>query len=385
MKTNLKLFSIPGLLFTAALLLLLPCASFAQTWKWHVEPVDQVGKFTSIATDKDGDVHLSYADNETIRYAFRPVGAADKWFTMQIDGGSAYTNLAVDAQGHPHICYTGGVVHYARFDGTNWDKQKIATDNAPITFSCAIAISPDGTPNISWYRERNADDSHYTHIKFAALRNGVWLIHTVDFDMQTGKWESMQIDSHGNPVLSFDAYVKGLLKFAQKDGDDWKLSTVDFRGRTNKVYDVGMGNSLAVGKDGKPRISYEDGEDIKFAYPDGDSWKVETIDTWLPLGSWVGYRTWLALDSQDHPQIVYDAGGTLKHAYWDGQKWHIEILAHNGFNGYRYCSIAIDAHDTMYVSYADPEDGSLKVAVGELQQAADSSTKSAVADSPQKP
>ena len=383
MKRNLKLFAV--VCASAVALMLTPSSLPAQTWNWHVEPVDQTGKFTSIATDKDGDVHLSYSDADNVKYAFRPVGAAAKWFTMPIDGGTAYSNLTLDAQGHPHICYTGGVLRYAHWDGTNWDKQKIATDNAPIGFSCSIAVSPDGTPHIAWYRERNGDDTLYGHIKFAALQKGVWLIHTLDFDSQTGKWESMQIDSHGNPVLSFDAYVKGLLKYAYKDGDDWKITTVDFRGRTNKVYDVGMGNSLAIGKDGKPRISYEDGEDIKFAYPDGDTWKVETIDSWVPLGSWVGYRTWLALDSQDRPHIVYDAGGTLKHAYWDGQKWHIEILARAGFSGYRYCSIAIDSHDTIYVSYADPVDGSLKVAVGELQDANPPAKSAAAAPAPQKP
>ena len=100
-----------------------------------------------------------------------------------------------------------------------------------------------------------------------------------------------------------------------KEGSDWKVTTVDFRGRTNGVYDVGMGNSIVIDKDGKPCISYEDGEDIKFAHPDGDNWKVDTIDSFHPLGSWVGYRTSLAFDSQGHPHIAYDAGGTLKHAF----------------------------------------------------------------------
>jgi hypothetical protein len=351
------------------LFLLGPYSSFAQSWNWHAESVDQAGKFTSIAADKDGDIHLSYTDGQTIKYGFRPAGPNQKWFTMPIEGGNSYTSLALDSENHPHICHTGGVLHYAHWDGATWKIQKIATDNAPIGFSCAIAISPDGSPHISWYRERNADDTPYTHIKFAELENGAWIIRTLDFDMQTGKWEAMAIDPHGNPVLSFDAYVKGLLKYAHKEGSDWKVTTVDFRGRTNGVYDVGMGNSLVIDKDGKPYISYEDGEDIKFAHPDGDNWKVETVDSFHPLGSWVGYRTSLALDSQGHPHIAYDAGGALKHAFWDGQKWHIETLARAGFSGYRYCSIAIDKHDSIFISYSDPEDESLKVDVGEFKRA----------------
>jgi hypothetical protein len=351
-----------------SLAIVFPVSLLAETRVWRTESVDEAGKFTSIAADNDGNIHLSYTDDQDIKYAFRPAGNKSKWFVMLIDPGNSYTNLALDSQGHPHICYTGRVLRYAHWDGSTWKKQTIATDNAPIGYSCALAISPDGTPHVSWYREKNADNTLYTHIKFAELQNNTWIVRTLDFNMQTGKWESMTLDPRGNPVLSFDAYVKGLLRYAHKDGDEWKIETVDFRGRTNEVYDVGMGNSVVVSKNGTPYISYVDGENVKLAYPSGDNWKVETIDSYHPLGSWVGYRTSLVLDSHEHPHIAYDAGGVLKHAYWDGQKWHIEVLARGGFQGYKYCSLTVDGRDSLYISYTDPDDGSLKVAIGELKE-----------------
>src|SRR5262249_11349302 len=161
---------------------------------------------------------------------------------------------------------------------------------APIYFSCAIAIGPDGSPHISWYREKNADNTMYAHIKYAELQNGAWVIRTLDFEMQTGKFESMALDAKSNPMLSFDAFVKGLLKFAHKEGDDWRVETVDFRGHTNNVYDLGMGNFIALDREGKPVISYEDGENIKYAHLVDGKWKVETIDRYRPNGGWVGYR-----------------------------------------------------------------------------------------------
>lgn len=347
-------------------LLFAPSARSANTWKWRAENVDTAGRFTSIAVDGDGNVHLSYSDGANTKYGFRPVGNSSRWFTMVIDGNGSFTNLALDSQGHPHVCYTQRVIKYAHWDGAKWQIQSLATDNAPIGFSCSIAVNAAGSPFIGWYRERNADDTPYAHLKFAELQDGAWIVRTLDFDSQTGKWESMRTDAQGNPVIAFDAYVKGILKFAQRNkSGDWKISTVDFRGRTNQVYDVGMGNSLALDKNGSPVISYEDGEDIKLARPDGDTWKVETIDSLRPLGSWVGYRTSLALDKQGFPHIAYDSGGILKHAYWDGQKWIIQILTHPGIQEYRYCSIAIDQNDRIFVSYTDPDDGSVKVAVGE--------------------
>ena len=372
---------IPGLspfaaLACLALCLLQPASLQAQAWNWHTEDVDPAGKFTSIVSDHEGNIHLSYSDGQAIKYAFRPAGKATKWFNMQIDGGDTYTSIAVDGQGRPRICYTARVLRYAEYDGTQWKAQTIATDNAPIYFSCAIAISPDGSPHISWYREKNADNTPYAHIKFTELQNGAWVIRTLDFDMQTGKFESMTIDKNGDPVVSFDAYVKGLMKIARKVSGEWKVETVDFRGRTNNVYDVGMGNSVAIDKDGKPVISYEDGETIKFAHLVGDAWKVETVDAFHPLGGWVGYRTSVAIDKDNHPHIAYDAGGPLKHAYWDGQKWRIEILSRGGMISTRYCSMTIDKDDTIYISYTEPDDGSLRVAVGERKTASPVSSAS---------
>lgn len=370
-KFGLRNAALSGLALVT--LLLLPLSSRGQTWNWRTESVDNAGKFTSIAADSDGNIHLSYSDGEDVKYAFRPEGSESKWFSMTIDGGDAYTSLALDAGGRPHICYTPRVPRYAYWDGANWKKENIATDNALISYSCAIAIDPDGTPYISWYREKNPDNTPYVHIKLAERRKGIWLIRTVDFDMQTGKWESMALDAHGSPILSFDAFVKGLLKYAYKQGDEWKVSTVDFRGRTNEVYDVGMGNSIAVDNNGKPCISYEDGEDLKFAQLAGETWKVEVVDSYHPLGSWVGYRTSLKFDRQGHPHIAYDSGGVLKHAYWDGQKWHIDILAQSGLRGYKYESMCVDRNDSIFISYTDEDDGSLKVAVGQREAPRDKS------------
>ena len=44
-------------------------------------------------------------------------------------------------------------------------------------------------------RNRHHRNSRQT----AELKDGVWAIRTVDWDTQTGKFESMTLDSHGNP------------------------------------------------------------------------------------------------------------------------------------------------------------------------------------------
>jgi hypothetical protein len=342
-----------------------PRPNAAQTWTWTTETVDKSGKFISLAVDHNGNLHLSYADGHgSIKYAFRPVNS-EKWFNMVVDAGDAYTSIVVDAKGNPHLCHTFRTLKYARFDGKEWRVEPIAPGTGEVSFSCAVALTPQGTPIVSWYKTRNADNSAYDHLKCAIWQNGVWLVRTVDFDMQTGKWHSLFVDSKGIPHLSYDSFVKGLLKFASWDGTDWLVQTVDVRPRSGTIENVGLGNSLRSDPAGQMAISYQDNRSLKFATWRGDRWLIETVETPVSgLGSWVGWRTSLAFDRRGLPHVSFEDAGTLKHAYRDGSGWHVQILVPPGPDAYRYSSLAIGADDTLYIGYRDPADGSLKVAIG---------------------
>ncbi len=356
-----------AVLFALLAGLLVPVAN-AQTWSWQTETVDQAGKFSSLTADAEGNLHLSYSDRDgKIRYGFR-AKSTGKWFTMVLDDGDGFSDITLDQQGNPHVCFVFRVVKYASFDGKAWHVQPIATDAARISFSCAVGIGPDGTPHVSWYRDQNADSSYYTHLKYAVLENDIWVIRTVDFDTQTGKWHSMIVDARGVPHLSYDAFVKGDLKYAFWDGKRWVIKTVDFRGRTSRAHNIGMGNALLLDSKGQARISYHDGESLKLARQQGDTWTVETVDNVVALGSWVGWRTSLVLDRRGFAHISYEDAGTLKHAYWDGAKWRIQVIAPRGSEPYRYSSMTIDKDDTIYISYRDSQDGSLQLAIGRWKE-----------------
>lgn len=347
-----------------ALLGTIPASLHAQGWTWQTETVDKSGKFTSLAVDDDGNLHLSYADGYgSIKYGFRAAATA-KWFSMTVDAGDAYTDLAIDHQGRPHLCYAFRVVKYASFSDSKWLIQPIAPGTGEVSFSCAVALLPDGTPIVSWYKTRNVDNSYYDHLKCAILQDDVWLVRTVDFDLQTGKWHSLTIDAQGVPRMSYDAFVKGDLRYAQWDGKKWQVQVVDARPRSGDVQNLGMGNSIVVDPQGQVEISYQDSMALKFAKSKGNRWMVETVDSATGLGSWVGWRTSLALDRQGFPHISYEDAGSLKHAYWDGHRWNTRVVAARGSDGYRYSSLAIDKQDNIYIAYRDPVDGSLKVAVG---------------------
>src|SRR5580765_1819242 len=88
------LFLLLGLLYEAR--------AQEQTWSWQVEDVGDLGKFTSLAVDKAGGLHLAYSgDQSTIRYGFRPAGGSH-WFLMTLDKMStSYTGIALDGNGNP--------------------------------------------------------------------------------------------------------------------------------------------------------------------------------------------------------------------------------------------------------------------------------------------
>jgi hypothetical protein len=348
----------------AYLVLVQPSPARAQDWTWTKELADTYGASMSLAADDLGNVHISYQGQSGLHYGYRPAGVSSKWFTMSLGGGAAFTNLRLDKQGNPHICatYLSLPLRYAHYDGKTWDIQKIAPeDTMTVQAQCSVAIASDGTPHLSWYRI----DVGYAHLRYATLKDGVWLMRTLDFDAQTGKWHWMIIDPEGKPDISYDAFVNGVLKFAHFDGKEWKIQQVDSRGAHGNDYSLGMGSSLLLDSQGKPHISYYSDTELRHAWLDGQKWKVETVDHITPSGSFYDYRSTLLFDKEGVPHISYEDGGVVKHAYKNGDQWRVQIIAQSGASKSRFNSMAIDTKENVvYIAYQDPLDHSLKVAVG---------------------
>jgi len=347
--------------------------TFGQNWQWTAETVDPDGKSSSLAIDKNGDVHLSYSSPGMVRYGFRP-SQSSHWYTMDIAPTGGYkdlpTKVALDPQGNPHICFTPAVLKYASFDGKQWGIQQIDPGSGLIEYSCSISFAPDGTPSVTWYQYSAPDGSYYLHVKHAMLENGVWMARTVDYEGQTGKWNSVAVDARGVPHVSYDSFIAGAMKYATWDGKRWNVSVVDSRDLHHGAsYNVGMGNSLILNGAGKAGISYEDLETLRYAWQTDTGWRIDVVDQIKTSGGWLEYRSRLAIDPQGNPHIAYEDSGTVKHAYWDGSRWKVQIISPAGVERDRFEDIGIDQQGTIYISYRDAMDGSLKVTVGRPQAA----------------
>lgn len=357
------------------LLLGLCCAAHGQEWTWTTETVDASGAFSALAIDTSGNVHVGYLSPEGggTKYGFR-AAATGRWFTMIVDKGNGVVNLALDHQERPHLCYVPfATLKYARWDGSGWQIQEIAPGSGSREFSCSIAIDLDNAPHVTWYQLTDMANGYFVHIRHAVLKNEKWLARTLDTSWETGKWNNVRIDSRGAVYVSYSAFKDRALRCAVNSAEDkWSVTTIEDgkAGRRNQETTPGMGNSMALDKNGRPNFSYRDESSLRYAWPDGDHWRIDVVDPNAnPFGnlSWVNQRTSLALDSDGRPHIAYETDGVLKHAWWDGTKWRIQPMGISGPQ-HRYPSLAISRDNVMYLAYSAPEDGSLRVLVGRPAQ-----------------
>lgn len=337
--------------------------------RWQLEVVDngdgkKVGKFTSMAIDKDNNLHIGYYDEtrHALRYAFRPASSS-QWFTMEVDASGGFESLAVDTEDNPHFAYAGpdeSGLRYAAWDGKTkkWNKQTIDAEH--INFFNFIRIAPNGLPRISYYHRLQKDGSYALHLKYAHFDGSTWYTETVDPRSSTGKFNSLALDSQGMPHIAYSDVDIGDLRYASWDGSEWHFSAPD----THQSADgwVGIGASLELDKSGQPHIAYVDvgHKRIKYAsWTAKSGWQAEAVDA---LNGRVDNidRVSLKIDSKNRPHIAYwDSGlGVLRYATLAANGWKTETVD-AGNNVGLYPSLAIDSHDDIYISYYDMANGKL--------------------------
>jgi len=357
-------------------LLALPLWASAQTWTWKSEAVDtKSAKFISLAADQEGNLHISYVtDPEEMRYGFRPVGSS-RWFTMKVDRGLGNTTLRLDREGNPHICYIAyGELRYAWLDGSKWIIQQVAPNSGTISYNCALGVAPDGTPHLAWYHERLPDNTNYIRLRYAVLKDGQWLVRTLDQDEGTGKWSTIQVDEQGHAHIVYTAWDKHQARYAVSDGKAWTMTPIDRTGLGTREAPRGMGNSMVLDGKGNPNVSYFDELTLKYARRDNGAWVIHNVDT-ISESAWSdfsGFRSTLLLDNQGNPHIAYEDAGALKHAYWDGEKWRVQLIAAGGTTPFRYSSFTKDSTGALYLAFQDGVDKSLRIAIGRPVAAAQS-------------
>lgn len=318
------------LLFLCSLMIL-PIHALDPWWIQVVDSADNVGDYSSIALDLNGNPNIAYSDfsNQNFKYAS---WTGSEWKIQVVDStGNAGTffssapSLALDSKGNPHISYSGDEnanLKYASWTGSAWSIQTVDTQGYLGGYT-SLKLDSFDKPHICYLEMAPNFD-----LKYASWTGSQWEIQTVDSEGYIGFFCSLSLDFNGNPRISYCDMTNlnssnVVLKFASWTGLDWNIQNVDTAG------DVGRFNSLALDSIGNAHISYYDGMNgyLKYASQTGSSWKIQVVDSEGDTGN-VGVSTSLALDSKDLPHISYidEKASDLKYAWNNGSSWNIQVV-----------------------------------------------------------
>jgi len=179
-------------------------------------------------------------------------------------------------------------------------------------WSC-IALGSQDNPHIAYFNGSG--------LQYAFFDGFTWHKRTVDRDSLQGLSKPVvALDSLNRPYIVYSggpAETSRQFKYAFFDGSSWNVQTIDGEG---------YGASMAVDSSGKVHVSYINATALKYAYFDGSSWSIGVVTTVGGVS-----ETSIAVDSESRPHIVYQSG-RLMYAYYGSNSWNIATI--NESEGY---------------------------------------------------
>ncbi|MBN2080766.1 hypothetical protein JW859_01030 [bacterium] len=336
--------------------------TFYDTGNWRIEIVDDTadcGRYASLELDDDGRPHISYFDwdNQDLKYAVRDHGS---WNVATIASAAStgwFTSLALDQSNTPYISYyndSANQLEVTYWTGTTWAVDVVDTDSG-INTSTSLVIDAAGYPRLAYF------DSIAYQLKYAVKGMSGWTIETVDQTGYQDCWHaSLALDSLQTPHISY--FNNGRVGYATFDGSEWQT-------RSMGGFESGKFNSIAIGPDDNPRISYHNffAWDLRYLAYDGAEWHnyiLDNISGGEVLGG-VGLYSSLVFDANGHPHIAHCRWITspqeLRHTYYNGEEWVTEVVDDNGEVG-TFCTLDVDAGGKPHFAYYDETLGALKYA-----------------------
>jgi subtilisin family serine protease len=257
--------------------------------------------------------------------------------------------LAFDDEGVLHLAYYDSrdskLKYRVRSQSGSWSDRIIIDESAPFAGQyVSMALDRFGRPAVAYFIGQTGD------LKYASLDGETWNVQTVDWKNSTGLYPSLVFNRDGRPAISY--YYKGGhdLKLVHWNGAAWHFVAVDVSDAPE--HDVGRSTSIAIDKDGRMAISYEDSKagHLRFAREliDG-TWRLDLADDATQGLAW----TSVGFDGENKPIIsYYDASpANLKFArYSTSRGWETRTLASKGAQGL-FSALAIEESGTVNVLY----------------------------------
>jgi hypothetical protein len=268
-------------------------------------------------------------------------------------------SLALDKAGHPHIAYGGDHLYYAWHDGTTWHVETVDSTSG-VGQSASLALDSSGRPHVAY--SAYSVGSIGEGLKYARKDNEGWKVTTVDSNPKAGRHICLVLDSSDHPHISYDkrhpSYSNwGYPMYAYWNGEAWNITMVD-----SSTPGSGGPTSLAIDAAGRPHVAYYYLTGfVKYAAWNGSDWSIDTVDQvgWPSMDGVREARVSLALDDSGVAHISYynridPTHGSLRYARRDGNDWQVQTLETGASAGW-YVSMVLDEADRPHMSYSGSE------------------------------
>jgi hypothetical protein len=278
---------------------------------WQVTNIGDFGSYTSMKRDTGGVYHILYAGWNGLAWA---TGAGRTWTIApdRVDSVVAPGEVAMvlDAQNRPHVAYydsdapSGRALKYTEWNGTQWMRgpsETIAMNAWTPTISPGntfLALDSAGVPHVTFAQPVDAVNA-VGDIKYATLQNGAWTIESLGI---VGENPSLMIGTDNVPRIAFQGGLG--LTYAYKSGGVWVTEDVPtFGSWPNSV-------TMALGPNNSPSIGFAmtANEDMYLATRGTGGWNVAMVDgDGLPNGDLILGRlgVGLAVDPAGQPHMSY--------------------------------------------------------------------------------
>ena len=275
-----------------------------------LDSVGGFGAYTSIIIGSDGLPVISYCSmspNFDLKVAHCADPACSLFDLHTLDSAGDvgnYSSITIGSDGLPIVSYqaVGGLkaAHCIDISCSSADQHILDTSVNGDQYT-SITIGSDGLPIVSYY-DNTSDDLkvvHCTDLVCSATNIAQFLDTTGD----VGRHNSITVGGDGLPVISYQDVTNGVLKVAHCANiicSSKALNTLD------NVGNVDIFTSITIGNDALPVISYYDGtnQDLKVAHCADQACSSAVLHTLDSAGN-VGMYTSITIDSDGLPVISY--------------------------------------------------------------------------------
>ncbi len=342
------------------------------------DTTDNVGQYTSVALDADGNPVVSYynATNnnlKVLRCGDAVCATKNTKYTVDFTSNvGKYTSLALDAAGRPVVSYFDDgnnnlkLVHCGDASCSAGNSIVPVDTNGSVGRDTSLALDADGKPVVSYYDVGNGN-LKLVHCGNAFCTSGNE-ISTPASSNNVGQYTSLALDGSGNPVVSYYDDTNADLRVLHCGDPNCSSGNIDVPVDTTN--NVGQYTSLALDSSGKPVVSYYDvtNHDLKLVHC-GDA-NCSTGNSIIPVDSTgdVGQYTSLDLDMGNPVVSYYDVtNGDLKLLHCgnpsctSGNTIEVPDTDATSKNVGKHTSLVVAASSRAVVSYFDETNNDLKV------------------------